>query len=436
MRAVILASGRSQRLEPFRDKVLVEFLGETLLSYQINQLKNAGITDLVVIYGAHNEMAIREQVAKFAQTIELVEQEELELGMAGALLSLAKARPDAEAWLVVSSNDVISEAGLARFLNNIATAPQSGRILAKTVDSYFPGGYLSLAANQQVVSIIEKPKPGTEPSDLVNLVYHYHPDSSQLVAELKAVVASKQANNQDLYEQALDQLFKSERNAYFAEAYDGYWYTIKYPWHIYDMAKGIFQAKDSYISPDSEISPAATIIGPVIIEKGVRIEANAYIKGPVYLGENTLVGVGAFIRESFIGADCIIGYNTEIARSYLSRRVRTHLNYVGDSIIGENVSFGAGTVTGNLRLDEEPVLVNIKGEKLDSGRNKLGIITGDNIRIGIGVSLMPGVEIGSNTMIAGHLAINEDIPDNSFVKSNGTIPTIEIRPNQKQIPQI
>ena len=81
-----------------------------------------------------------------------------------------------------------------------------------------------------------------------------------------------------------------------------------------------------------------------------------------------------------------------------------------------NVGLGAGAVTGNLRLDEKNVTVLIAEEKVDSGSNKLGLIAGNKVRVGINTSIMPGVKIGSGSFIGGGLAIAEDVPNNSFVR--------------------
>ena len=62
--------------------------------------------------------------------------------------------------------------------------------------------------------------------------------------------------------------------------------------------------------------------------------------------------------------------------------------------------------------------------------NKFGLICGENIRCGINLSFMPGVKIGSNTMIGAGLIIGEDIPENSFVK--GKI-ELDIRENKANL---
>ena len=70
-----------------------------------------------------------------------------------------------------------------------------------------------------------------------------------------------------------------------------------------------------------------------------------------------------------------------------------HLSYVGDSVIGEGCNFGAGTICSNLRHDKRNIKSFIKGERVDSGRRKLGVIMGDNVMTGINTSIYPGTVI-------------------------------------------
>ena len=87
---------------------------------------------------------------------------------------------------------------------------------------------------------------------------------------------------------------------------------------------------------------------------------------------------------------------------------------MGDSIIGENCNIACNTITANLRFDDKPVKVNIKGKIVKSVR-KLGVIMGDNVKTGVQVSFMPGVKIGSNCWIGANCLIDRDVQSNSFV---------------------
>jgi len=300
-------------------------------------------------------------------------------------------------------------------------------IVGKKVNQYFPGGYLEIEANGTIKSIIEKPGEGNEPSNLVNIVIHYHKNTAKLIEALRNV----KTENDDKYEVALNNLIKSGSKMQ-AVSFEGNWQPIKFPWHIFKVMKLQFEQIEGRISPEAQIAKSAIINNKdkVIIESGAKIFDNAVINGPCYIGKNVIVANNALVRDSIVNDGCVVGYSTEIARSYLGENVWTHTNYIGDSIIAGNCSFGSGTVTGNLRLDEQDIKININGKSVSSGANKFGLITGENIRCGINTSFMPGIKIGSNSMIGAGLVIPQDIPENSFVK--GKI-ELEIRENTTQL---
>ena len=88
-----------------------------------------------------------------------------------------------------------------------------------------------------------------------------------------------------------------------------------------------------------------------------------------------------------------------------------HHNYIGDSIIGEECNFGAGTKIANLRLDKETVTI----AGTDTGRRKLGAIIGDKVEIGINASINVGSMIGNKTHIGpGAIASGIISPDSNI----------------------
>ena len=175
------------------------------------------------------------------------------------------------------------------------------------------------------------------------------------------------------------------------------------------------------ISKKAKIAKSAVIEGNVVIEDGVKIFDHSAIIGPCYIGKNAVIANNSLVRNSIINENSVVGYSTEVARSYLANNVWTHHNYMGDSIIDEGTTFGAGTITGNLRFDNGAVYVNIKGERIRSSMEKLGGIIGKNCKFGINVSIMPGKKIGKNCLIGPHSYINQDIADDSFVYQQSDI---------------
>ena len=353
--------------------------------------------------------------------INIVEQKNLELGMCGAVLA-AKDLIKGEEVMVLSSNDVVDVKAFKLVMKAAEKGGAESFILGKKVFEYFPGGYLETDKKGFIKNIVEKPEPGTEPSDLVNLVLHVHKDADNLVKYLEKADSKKD----DLYEQALAKMMKDGVKMLAVE-YDGFWQPLKYPWHVHNVFNYLFSQAKKEIAKSAKIAKRAIVNGEVIIGENVKVFDGAVINGPCYIGDDTIVATNALVRDSNVGKNCVIGFSTEVARSVLGDEVWTHSNYIGDSIIGNNVSFGAGTVTGNLRLDEKNVQVYYDGKKIDAHTNKFGAIIGNNVRVGVNTSLMPGIKIGSGSFIGGGIVVPEDVAEKSFVRGEWKLKISENR---------
>ena len=117
----------------------------------------------------------------------------------------------------------------------------------------------------------------------------------------------------------------------------------------------------------------------------------------------------------------MIGAMAEVTRSIFQADCHTHSGYFGDSIFGKGCKIGAGTVTANIRIDRGEVNTKLKIKntklKINTGLKKLGAIVGENTKIGINVSLMPGVLIGSDCVIGPGTLVFENVKDNTIVYS-------------------
>ena len=104
-------------------------------------------------------------------------------------------------------------------------------ILGHKVSDYFPGGYLLLDGDL-LRGIVEKPGPGNEPSDIVNIVMHLHRNPNELFRHMRSAKTAKD----DQYEVAMDAMMKKGFKFRVAR-HSGFWKAIKYPWHIFDIAQ-------------------------------------------------------------------------------------------------------------------------------------------------------------------------------------------------------
>lgn len=158
----------------------------------------------------------------------------------------------------------------------------------------------------------------------------------------------------------------------------------------------------------------------ISIGKGTVIEPGAFIKGPCLIGENCVIRHGAYIRGNLItGNECVIGHDTEVKNSvFLNKAHAPHFAYVGDTILGNRVNLGAGTVCANLRLDGAEIGVVIEGVKHKTGRRKFGAIIGDDSKIGCNTVINPGSLLGKLTRSNPCTNFGGFIPSNMLIKND------------------
>ncbi len=420
MKTLLLLAGRSRRFWPLSEKSLFPICGKTLAEHQVETLRRGGCKDIILVVGAHN----KKEVKKLFPDLEIVEQKDLDLGMQGACMA-GLTRAKKEPVMIVSGNDVIDAEAFAMLMKESSKPGVGGAILARKVKTYFPGGYLTVKGGR-ISGIVEKPGEGKEPSKLVNIVAHVHNDPAALMAALRNV----KNHRDDGYELALQSLFATHR--YQAVPYEGFWQPVKFPWHVLPLLEHFLnEVRKPSIHKSVKIHPTAVVEGNVIIGEGSKIFAHASVVGPCVIGKNCIVGNNALVRGSSIGDDCVVGYNTEIKGSVLAGPVWTHMTYLGDSVVGKNVSFGGGCTTGNMRLDEGVIQSANDTEMIATGLTKLGIMVGDNCRLGIQMGTNPGVKIGPGTFVVGGLLLMNDVPDASFVMEKGGV--VQVRPNKTEV---
>lgn len=416
----MLAAGSGTRFWPMTEpKDQFSFLGQSLIERNLLALKRAGVTSVLIIGNPTDEAYIRTLVVA-GMKIQFAVQKE-SLGMADALLS-AKEMLSASPILVMNAEDLIDHAFYAKIMNAVKVG--EAFVVARNTDRYFDGGYLVVKDNR-LAGIVEKPGEGNEPSKLINLVYHFFPDASVFIKFIEETTSS----NDDVYEQALANYLS--QNVVRVLEYGGFWYPLKYPWHVLDIMEQLLKHVQSHQGKNVTIKNNVTIEGNVWIGDNVKIFENSKITGPCFIGDNSIIGNNSMIRESVLGNGCITGFNTDITRSYIGDNCWFHTNYVGDSVFEGNISMGSGAKTANLRLDEGEIYSVVKGKKTGTSRVKLGAMIGKDVRIGVNASIMPGVKIGSHSFVGSGVILDNDLPDGSFCTAKAT--SYEVKKNLRTV---
>ena len=188
-------------------------------------------------------------------------------------------------------------------------------------------------------------------------------------------------------------------------------FAVRYPWDLLRVNEEIV-GNLSEDRIDGEVHPLAVVEGRLHLGKGSRILPGVFIEGNVVIGEGCKIGPNCYLRGSTsIGDKCHVGNAVEIKNSILLNGTSVgHLTYLGDSILGAKVNFGAGTITSNLRHDGGNHRSLVNNELVDTGRRKLGVIIGDGVHTGINTSFYPGRKMAAKSSTLPGEVVRKDVP--------------------------
>ncbi|MEM0383462.1 MAG: putative sugar nucleotidyl transferase [Candidatus Caldarchaeum sp.] len=165
-----------------------------------------------------------------------------------------------------------------------------------------------------------------------------------------------------------------------------------------------------YVGEDVDLSPQAFIDGrkgPVVLDNGSTVEPFCKLVGPIYVGVGSVVLSGSVVVGSCIGPVCKVGgeVDSSVIMGYSNKR---HYGFLGHSVVGEWVNFGAGTTVSNLKNTYGTFKPRVGGTRVDSGRVFMGSFFGDHVKTSIGCMVSGGLSIG----VCSHLyrEVNTDVP--------------------------
>ena len=369
-------------------KPLLPVAGKPFLVHTLEALRANGIAEIVILLGWQGKR-IQEFFGhgeRLGLKIAYAEQEE-RLGTAHAV-GLAEAHVRGE-FLAVNGDVVLTPEALKGLLG--FHRENTGAVLGLArVDDPAQFGVIEVK-DGKVVGIEEKPK--SPRSNLINA-------GVMVLGEgIFDLIRKTPKSPRHEYEITDTLRMLAASGELRAHELAGQWVDVGRPWDL-------LRANEIYLAGlkghvEGEVEAGAHLVGEVSVGKGTRVLPGSYIKGPVVIGEGAEIGPNCLIRPStYIGNGCKVGNACEVKNSILMDGTHVpHLNYVGDSILGERCNLGAGTKVANLRLDERNVRVPHRGEEVDTGRRKLGVIMGDDVKTGINATIDVGTIIGEGAFI-------------------------------------
>lgn len=181
---------------------------------------------------------------------------------------------------------------------------------------------------------------------------------------------------------------------------------------------GVHIEGESVIGKGCTIYPNTRIVNS-IVGNNVTIKDSTVIESSI-VKDKAIIGPFAHLRPgAVVGSSSKIGNFVEVKRSVIGSGTKaSHLSYIGDAEIGENVNIGAGTITCNY-----------------DGRQKHKTIIEDNVFVGSDTQLVAPVRVGKNAYVGAGSTITTDVPSLSLAISRARQRNIEKWALKRQKPK-
>ncbi len=426
MKAIILAAGEGKRMNSDLPKVLHKICGKPMINYIIDACKNAGIVDIIVVVG-HKADVVKKNVSD----VEFVLQNE-QLGTGHAVMCAQKFINDGEKVLVLNGDlPLITSDTLKKLIETQCSAALISTVLEN------PKGYGRILRNgEKFLRIVEDKDLNENETQIKEINTGVYLFDSHLLKTALQLLSNDNAQGEYYLTDALEiiksinddiKIFCCEDSQEFFGVND----KIQLAYASALMQKKINETHMR--NGVTIINPDATFIeNDVKIGRDTIIYPNTFLHGETYIGQNCVIGPNSQIFDSqifndvnisysvvlnsmvknktkvgpfaYIRPNCIVDENVkvgdfvELKNSNIGSGTKiSHLTYVGDSDVGQNINFGCGTVTVNY-----------------DGKQKFRTTIEDGAFIGCNTNLIAPVNVGKNSYIAAGSTITQDVPENSL----------------------
>ena len=434
---VVLAAGKGSRMKSQTlPKPLHSLNGIPMISYLLNHLPLSIFANkYIVVPDKHDE--IKDAVSTSDNTFKYVKQLEPR-GTGDALLQTLDSLKSENIIIVNSDTPMLKSDSVLNLIDSHLNQKSKISILIDTFDIDIPGDYGAIVKSKdgEITGISENKNANKSKFTEFNVgLYCVN------LSWLKKSVSKINSHNKELYITDLVSISVNEgfdvNYSFPLSKYESLGINDKYQLSLANkialkrknidlMRKGvnIIDPDNTYVDYNCDIEPDSTIQPGAIIKSNSIIKTNCVI-GPNTEISNSLVAKNTVIKksvvnDSLIGSEVEIGpyshirQNSDISNNvYIGTNVEFkkykiesgsklgHFCYIGDSIIGENVNIGAGTVTCNFDGKEKQKTKILK-----------------NAFIGSGTMIVAPVVIGQNSVVGAGSVVTKNIGNDQLVYGN------------------
>ena len=327
MQALILAGGKGTRLRPltvYTPKPVVPVCNRPFLLYQIDTLRQAGVTDITLSL-SYQPQKIEQQLGdgsdfgvKITYTVE-----PQPMGTAGAYKF---AEDLIREPTVVFNGDIVTDLDLEAVIREHDERKAAATIVLAPVENPSAYGLVETEEDGRIRRFLEKPKADEITCNTINAgTYILDPSVLDLIPA---------GENYSFEYGVFPELLRRGAAFYAHVPRDAYWIDIGTPARYLQVHQDILAGRVrgvnlrerrggaddlathaeidelSLIADDCTVKPGAQIVNSVIGE-GVHVEEKARIENSV-VWPHTRVGAGAHLSNAIVGRGCHIGRASQV----------------------------------------------------------------------------------------------------------------------------
>jgi len=336
MKALILCGGKGTRLRPLSysiPKQLIPVANKPVLFFILEQVKEAGISDVGIVVSPEGEEQIRGAVGtgeNWGVTCSFIVQDRPG-GLAHAVKAAKRYLGNSDFLLLLGDN--LYQAGVKKLVDSFLNAKAEAVIQFKTVEDPRQYGVAILGPDNSIVRLEEKPKDPSSNFVLVGL-YLFKPTIHQAIDRIKP---SRRGELEitDAIQELINMGYRVE-----ARPLEGWWLDTGTKENIL-KANRLILDKCATRDIQGYVDKESKIIGSVTIGKGTFIERST-IKGPA------VIGSGVSIRDSVVGPYVCVGSRAMLMQvglenSIIMDRCRfQNVVRIEDSLVGSNTQICQG----------------------------------------------------------------------------------------------
>ncbi len=333
MKGIILAGGRGTRLRPLTHtgpKQLVPVANKPVLQYAIEDLRDAGITEVGVVLGNLGRKAIQEFLgdgSEFGVDITYIVQGD-PLGLAHAV-GCTEDFVDGDDFVVYLGDNIFKE-GIADLVESFESDDHDAGIALQHVDNPKQFGVADVDEDGTVRRLVEK--PDDPPSDLALVgIYVFSPAIFDAIEEIEPSWRGELEITDAI------QLLLEEGRTIDSHVVDGWWKDTGKPADVLEANRLILDDLENDQAGD--VGADADLSGPIELAPSATIESGAVVRGPATIDSGTTIAADTYVGPyTSIGEDCTLD-GVRIENSVVvGESMITASERIVDSLLGRNAS--------------------------------------------------------------------------------------------------